>query len=533
MDLTRDAYRTLEDIVGPEYITQDPGIRDTYNQVWGNKLVFDSKISTRPGAVVLPGSAEEVQAIVRACNRHKITFKPFSSGFEIVSTSLVSENSILLDLKRMDKIIDIDTKNMHAVVEPYVSIFRLEMELAKHGLYVGTVSAGPEAGVIATSCCHFGSGTTQVFTGGLGRNVLGCEWVLPTGEVVRMGSAEAGNGWFSADGPGFGLRGIMRGHSGANGGNGVITKVSHKLYPWYGPAEWELAGPLPAVKQLEKIPDGYKMFVVSFPSTEHAYDALREVGQAEIAFAVMQFTDGVIPSESNDDFWAKLQEILKDMPEDAPNFGDLSLAIIIAGNTKREMDYKEKSIFEVCKKWGGYLVPHLNDPNLLVLHFQLMIWSFGTVRLMFRPCSEFYITPCTDATEDMIKLQRKAAVETITPYLEEGTLMTIPVIGFHLPYENYSTGSHIENISLYDPYDDESLAGIRGLITETFDPKGKFKSFGVPCLGGGLQIEPVSHVNQQWGPMYDNYDVWLRKIKEMLDPNNLGDWSAYVPPVFP
>ena len=115
MDLERGAYQALEDIVGPEYITQDPAIRDTYNQVWGNKLVFEEKWSTRPAAVLLPGSTEEVQAIVRVCNRYKMTFKPFSSGFEIMSTALASENAIILDLRRMDKILDIDVKNMHAV----------------------------------------------------------------------------------------------------------------------------------------------------------------------------------------------------------------------------------------------------------------------------------------------------------------------------------------------------------------------------------------------------------------------------------
>ena len=41
MDLERDAYQALEDIVGPEHINEDPAIRDTYNQVWGNKLLFD------------------------------------------------------------------------------------------------------------------------------------------------------------------------------------------------------------------------------------------------------------------------------------------------------------------------------------------------------------------------------------------------------------------------------------------------------------------------------------------------------------
>ena len=41
MELEKDAFRALEDVVGPEFISQDPAIMDTYNQVWGNKLVFD------------------------------------------------------------------------------------------------------------------------------------------------------------------------------------------------------------------------------------------------------------------------------------------------------------------------------------------------------------------------------------------------------------------------------------------------------------------------------------------------------------
>jgi hypothetical protein len=198
------------------------------------------------------------------------------------------------------------------------------------------------------------------------------------------------------------------------------------------------------------------------------------------------------------------------------------------------MAYREKCLFEVCEKWSGVTVPELNDPEFLAQRFLMIAWSFGWVRGGFRACSEFFIAPCGDATEDTIKLQRTTALETIRPYIENKSLMAMPSPpGFHLPYENYSTGSHIENITLYDPYDEKSLEGTRQFLAETFDPKGKFGRFGVACLGGGLQIEPENHINQQWGPVYDNYDFWLRKIKEALDPNCLGDWSAYVPPIFP
>jgi hypothetical protein len=102
-----------------------------------------------------------------------------------------------------------------------------------------------------------------------------------------------------------------------------------------------------------------------------------------------------------------------------------------------------------------------------------------------------------------------------------------------LATEHSSVGGHDENITQYDPWDPESLQALREIAQKTEDPEGPFGRYGVPHLGGGLQLETVSHVHQNWGPKYDNYDVWLRKIKQMLDPNNVGDWTAYVPPVFP
>ncbi len=75
---------------------------------------------------------------------------------------------------------------------------------------------------------------SQIYTSGYGRNVLGCEWVLPTGEILEPGHQRQRGRLVSADGPGFSLRGILRGRAGANGGHGVITKAAVKLYPYYG-----------------------------------------------------------------------------------------------------------------------------------------------------------------------------------------------------------------------------------------------------------------------------------------------------------
>ena len=83
MKLTKEEYRALEEIVGPEYITQEPVIMESYNQIWGNKLAFGDKRHNPPAAVLLPGTTEEVQKIVQYCNKTGILYKAL--GYELAA----------------------------------------------------------------------------------------------------------------------------------------------------------------------------------------------------------------------------------------------------------------------------------------------------------------------------------------------------------------------------------------------------------------------------------------------------------------
>ena len=112
---------------------------------------------------------------------------------------------------------------------------------------------------------------------------MGIEWVLPDGEILRLGSVEAVNAWFSGDGPGFSLRGIMRGMAGAAGGLGVITKAALKLAPWYGPPKIETDVRPPTY--LAEIPDSFSVHTFVFPSLEKLMDATYLIGEERIAYA--------------------------------------------------------------------------------------------------------------------------------------------------------------------------------------------------------------------------------------------------------
>src|SRR5512139_2479751 len=116
--LTDGELSTLQSIVGPQWVSTAPCMMDTYSFYMNPEtLVKDGgRWTPRPVAVVLPESTEQVRDIVRFCNRTDLMVKPLSTGFHAVCAAS-RDRVIVLDLKRMNKIVDIDVKNQVAVIE--------------------------------------------------------------------------------------------------------------------------------------------------------------------------------------------------------------------------------------------------------------------------------------------------------------------------------------------------------------------------------------------------------------------------------
>ena len=115
MSFSREIYEALEAVVGPENISDREYI------LAGNR----SKTPEFPfeyhsaDAVILPGSTEEVRDIVRLCNRYGVCFVPTVSG-AIADAYPNRAGTLLIDLKRMDRIVEINAGDRYAVVEPGV-----------------------------------------------------------------------------------------------------------------------------------------------------------------------------------------------------------------------------------------------------------------------------------------------------------------------------------------------------------------------------------------------------------------------------
>ena len=111
MALNRDFYKALEDVLGPEYVSDDPVVTESY--------AFPIRAATAPPegeylpryeAVVLPDSTKQVQAIVKLCNKYNVQFKAASTGW--LYSDPTYPNCIRIDLRRMNKIIETANKNI-------------------------------------------------------------------------------------------------------------------------------------------------------------------------------------------------------------------------------------------------------------------------------------------------------------------------------------------------------------------------------------------------------------------------------------
>jgi len=516
--LRPEVYKALEDIVGPEHMTQEPAILDSYNFVYGMELRYPKKFGTRPLAVILPGSSKEVQAIVKVCNRYGTKFKAHSTGFS--PAALQGDGPILsIDLRRMNRILQIDEKNMYAVVEPYVTFGDLMNAAIKKGLRSYMINAGPLCSVLANSTNMNGFGTSNVSAGFASRRVLAVEWVLPDGEKLRLGTLGTSGEWFCGDGPGIGLKGIMRGIIGPVGSLGVMTKVAIKLVPWYGPPKIKSFGK-PPLYQAE-IPESFKIFTVVFPSRDILYEAFylfQEEGIAYLCSRQGPFTTTAARTGSNKDVLAvwktpEFQNKLKKLYH--------NMTIALDASSPREMNYKVKCLEMIVNKLGGEFLQE--DHNELTAKFLHGFNGLGAVKRVFRSTGGMASNPSAGDSLDAVKKAHEMGAQIKEKYAKKGVLLDDGDPTWVTLLEDM--GGHMETPVRYNPNNPVSTKGALEFLEETGRELVNQK-LGISEFEGGLRRGAVVH--EEAGPKCLNYHTWMKKIKKAFDPEMVGD-SRYYP----
>jgi glycolate oxidase len=510
------AYRALEDVVGPEYVSQEPATLDSYSFGFGLDAVIGSKFADRPLAVTLPGSTEDVQGIVRVCNRFNIPFKAICSGFGHLGLH-GKERFVCIDLRRMNRVLKVDEKNMYAVFEPYTSFAALTNAAIKKGLRPYVIGGGPSCCPMANVTNLWGYGTTNVSAGFGGRVPLGAEWVLPNGEILHMGTLGAINEWWSGDGPGPSLRGIMRGETGPAGGLGVFTKLAIKLVPWYGPPKLETYGEPPMYKV--KLPKEISSHTMVFPSRDSLGEALQLIQEEGIAYWCSRrgpFSTAAARTSSNQELLSMWQT--GEFQKMQASFND-NLSVGLDASTPMELEFKQHCLEKILEKTGGKRLPEGNEDSETA-KFVHAFNGLGAVKGCFRtgggmtsqPNLEESITSVIKAVDEGVEIKDKYSKAGV--FLDDGDSTWIT------PLEDF--GYHMEIPARYDPTDEASVKGCTDFVTEA---EREFENRNISIGGFGLCWQKERH--DVVGPKTMDYQKWVRKVKKLLDPNLVSESFFY------
>lgn len=200
-------------IVGPEQVLTAPEDRWTY--------AFDATdLERQPDLVVFPGSAAEISRILKLANTHRFPVVPRGAGSGRSGGAVPIEGGVVLVLTRLNRILEINAKDLVAVVEPGVILGKLKAAVAAQGLYYPPDPASAEFCTIGGNVAECAGGAVAVQYGVTRDYVLGLEVVLPTGEVIEAGTRTM-KGVVGYD--------LTRLFLGSEGTLGVITRIILRL----------------------------------------------------------------------------------------------------------------------------------------------------------------------------------------------------------------------------------------------------------------------------------------------------------------
>ncbi len=218
-----DVMQSLIDIVG------ERGVSNAAEELWFYSRDPGVLEPHKPDYVVAPKTTEQVQKIVQLANREKIPVVPMGNGMALTGLVIPLKGGIVLDMKRMNKILEVNEKARYAVVEGGTSQGVLKAYLQENYPHLRhSIPDAPSTTTIAANVALHGQGRLTNQYGFNSDMVTGMEIVLPTGEICLIGSPSLGPYWFSKGPTLPDLSGLFLGWLGTTG---IITKLGLKLFP--------------------------------------------------------------------------------------------------------------------------------------------------------------------------------------------------------------------------------------------------------------------------------------------------------------
>ncbi|MGA2465669.1 MAG: FAD-binding and (Fe-S)-binding domain-containing protein [Thermodesulfobacteriota bacterium] len=448
-----DYIKELTKIVGEKNVKTDQIERLCYSR----DLSVHEAI---PDVIVFAKTTEEISKIMSLANKEKIPVTPRGSGTSAVGGALAAKGGILLDLSRMDRILEIDKENGYVVVEPGVICNNLNAALAPTHFFPpdpGSANLASLGGMVSTNA----SGNRALKYGTTKHYVLGLEVVLADGRTINTGSI------LGKTSSGYDLTQLF---TNAEGTLGVITKIILKVLP---------------------IPEYIAFAEARFSSTLDAGKAVREILTSGIALSSCEILDKVT-----------IDVVNKAMGLNIPDHVGCLLFIEIDGNKKAVQENIEK-INRICEANNGIENKWEDDPAKRLKMWaarQGIVASLSKVKRGSRMQSivDDPGIPITKIPEAIIEIKKISEKH-------------------HIPI---STFGHIGDGNLHpiiisDPRNKEQWNTIRGVSKDLIDLTIRLRGTLTAEHGTGMAKSP--YIKRELG---ETLEV-MKEIKKALDPNNI------------
>ena len=253
----------------------DPRVIDEFRAICGDAAVLREPVQLltyecdalpalreTPAVVVLPGSAAEVQQIVRICSRERIPFVARGHGTGLSGGALPVAGGVVISLARLNRVVEVDIANRRVTVEPGVTNLEITRQVSPFGYYYAPDPSSQQVCSIGGNVAENSGGAHCLKYGFTVHHVLEVEAVMPDGELVRIGSS-------LPDAPGPDLLGLV---VGSEGTLAVVTKV--------------------VVRILRK-PESVQTLLAAYDSISDAGTAVSEIIGAGIVPAAVEMMDAL------------------------------------------------------------------------------------------------------------------------------------------------------------------------------------------------------------------------------------------------
>lgn len=446
----------FKQIVGKDNVYTE--YEDLYCYTYDASFVHVDPKKDLPGVAVYPGSAEEVSEILKIANQERIPVIPRGSGTNVSGGSISKGDCIVMVLKRMKRILEIDQDNLIAVVEPGVITGQLQQEVEKLGLFYPPDPASLAVSTLGGNVAECAGGPRGVKYGVTKDYVLGLEVVLPTGEIINTGGRTTKNV------TGYDMTKLF---TGSEGTLGIVTKIILKLIP---------------------LPEAKRTMLVVFAKMNQASESVSKIIAGGVVPTTLELLDNT--------YIRNIEEYAHvGLPVDAG-----AVLLIEVDGDSEVLGKQIAKIETICRERGAVQIRVAQNQQEADELWRARRSAFAAVtRLKPTIIGEDATVPRSNIPEAVRRIQEIAAKYNVT----------IAVLG-------HAGDGNLHATLLADETNAEEMARIDKAIDEIFISTVELQG----SLSGehGIGRAKSKYITLQTG---DVGLAVQRKIKDALDPNNI------------